>query len=246
MFKVSSFRLRVFRQCRRRYKYQYVERLPTRPSPYNTMGAHVHNALKAFFSLPEPAERTPERLLDLLHESWQQNRSGFSDLEDEERWRERATNQLRSFARSNDLAARPLLLESYLETPISAQLALLGRVDRVDDDPDGLHIIDYKTGRRPDDIDVEQLHLYTLMLERSLGRSVARASYLYLDDGSAWSTSPQRRDLEEAVAAVTAAYNEIVTERDYQTNVGRHCAFCDYQALCPSREEIVGRRLQTL
>jgi hypothetical protein len=48
------------------------------------------------------------------------------------------------------------------------------------------------------------------------------------------------------VAAVTAAYNEIVTERDYQTNVGRHCAFCDYQALCPSREEIVGRRLQTL
>ena len=26
MFKLSSFRLRVFRECRRRYKYQYVER----------------------------------------------------------------------------------------------------------------------------------------------------------------------------------------------------------------------------
>jgi putative RecB family exonuclease len=243
MFKLSSFRLRVFRQCRRRYKYQYVDRLPTRPSPYNTMGAHVHNALKAFFSLPETEERTGERLLDLLLESWQQNRSGFSDLEDEERWRERAVAQLRSFARDNDLAARPLLLESYMETPLSPQLVLLGRIDRVDDEADGLHVIDYKTGRRPEEVDVQQLHLYTIMLERSLGRSVARASYLYLDDGSAWTASPQREELEEAVAAVTAAYNEIVVERDYATNVGRHCSFCDYQAICPSREEIVGRRL---
>ncbi len=243
MFKLSSFRLRVFRQCRRRYKYQYVERLPTRPSAYNTVGAHVHNALKAFFSLPDISEHKPERLLDLLHESWQQNRAGFSDLEDEERWRERATSQLRSFARDNDLTVRPLMLESYLETPISPQLALLGRIDRVDDEPDGLHVIDYKTGRRPEEIDVEQLHLYALMLERTLSRSVARTSYFYLDDGSRWSTSPQRRELDDAVAAVTAAYNEIVTERDYPTNVGRHCAFCDYQALCPSREEIVGRRL---
>ena len=66
---------------------------------------------------------------------------------------------------------------------------------------------------------------------------------LYLDDGTAWSACPQRRELEEALAAVTAAYNDIVNERDYPTNVGRHCSFCDYQSICPSREEIVGRRL---
>ena len=245
MFKLSSFRLRVFRECRRRYRYRYVEGMPTRPSAHNTMGAHVHNTLKAFFSLPEPEERTPERLLDLLLESWQQNRSGFSDLDDEERWRERAAAQMRTFAREHDLAARPLLLECYLETPISPQLALLGRIDRVDDDADGLHVIDYKTGRRPEEVDVQQLHLYTVMLERSLGRPVARASYLYLDDGTAWSACPQRRELEEALAEVNTAYNEIVNERDYPTTVGRHCSFCDYQSICPSREEIVGRRLHS-
>ena len=151
--------------------------------------------------------------------------------------------QLRSFAREHDLAARPLMLESYMETPLTPQLTLLGRIDRVDDDPDGLHVIDYKTGRRPEEVDVEQLHLYTVMLERSLARPVARAAYIYLDDGSAWTTCPQRRDLEEAIAGVTAAYNEIVNERDYATNVGRHCSFCDYQSICPRREEIVGRRL---
>ncbi len=243
MFKLSSFRLRVFQECRRRYRYRYIEQMPTRPSPYNTMGAHVHNTLKAFFSLPEPSERTAERLLDILLENWRQNRSGFSDLSDEERWRERAVSQMRAFARQHDLTARPLMIEVPLETPLSPQLTLMGRIDRVDEDADGLHVIDYKTGRRPEEVDVRQLHLYTLMLERNVNLPVARASYLYLDDGSTWSTCPERRELEEAVAGVMTMYDQMVKERDYPTSVGRHCGFCDYQSICPSRDEIVGRRL---
>ena len=194
MFKLSSFRLRVFRECRRRYRYRYVEGMPTRPSAHNTMGAHVHNTLKAFFSLPEPAERTPERLLDLLLESWQQNRSGFSDLDDEERWRERAVAQMRTFAERAgprrapaDAGGVPRSAASARSSPSSAASTASTTT------PDGLHVIDYKTGRRPEEVDVQQLHLYTVMLERSLARPVARASYLYLDDGSAWSASPQRR-----------------------------------------------------
>jgi RecB family exonuclease len=243
MFKLSSFRLRVFRECRRRYKYQYVERLPTRPSAHNTMGAHVHAALKSLFSLQAVEERTPDKLLDLLLESWQQNRAGFADLDDEERWRARALAQLRTFAEGNDLTVRPLLLEGYYEAPISPQLALLGRIDRADDEADGLHIIDYKTGRRPEEVDADQLHLYTIILERNLGRPVARASYLYLDDGSGWTARPDRDRLEESLVAAQKAYEEIVAERDYPTNVGRHCSYCDYQSICPRREEIVGRRL---
>ena len=81
------------------------------------------------------------------------------------------------------------------------------------------------------------------MLERNLGRSVARASYLYLDDGTAWTASPKHEEVEEALAAVVAAFEEITAERSYPTTVDRHCSFCDYQSICPSREEIVGRRL---
>jgi RecB family exonuclease len=243
MFKLSSFRLRVFRECRRRYKYQYVERIPTRPNPYNTMGAHVHTALKEFFSLDAPEERTADRLVDLLLESWQHNRAGFSDLADEERWRQRALSQMRTFAQMHDLTARPLLLEGYVEVPVTPRLVLLGRIDRVDEEEEGLHVIDYKTGHRPQEVDADQLHLYTIILERSLGRPVARASYLYLDDGSAWTVAPQPSHREETLAMTIVTSEEMLAERDYPTNVGRHCSFCDYQAICPQREEIVGRRL---
>ena len=40
-----------------------------------------------------------------------------------------------------------------------------------------------------------------------------------------------------------APSEEMLAERDYTASVGRHCSFCDYQAICPQREEIVGRRL---
>ncbi|MDI6856951.1 MAG: PD-(D/E)XK nuclease family protein [Dehalococcoidia bacterium] len=243
MFKLSSFRLRVFRQCRRRYKYQYVERIPTRPTAYNTMGAHVHTALKTFFSLEDATQRTPDALVDLLLESWQHNRAGFTDLADEERWRQRALAQIRTFAQMHDLAARPLLLEGYFEAPVNPNLALLGRIDRVDEDRRGLHIIDYKTGRRPEEVDSEQLHIYTIILETALGRPVARASYLYLDDGSVWSVEPRRDDLDASLASALTAYEEMLAEREYFPVVGKHCALCDYQEICPQREEIVGRRL---
>jgi RecB family exonuclease len=243
MFKLSSFRLRVFRQCRRRYMYQYVERIPTRPSPYNTMGAHVHTALKTFFSLEATAERTPETLVDLLLESWQHNRAGFADLADEERWRQRALSQMRTFAQMHDLTARPFLLEEYFEAPVNSNLTLLGRIDRVDEDERGLHVIDYKTGRRPEEVDAEQLHIYTIILERSLGRQVARASYLYLDDGSVWSVEPSRADLDASLASALKAYEDMLAERDYPPVIGKYCSFCDYQQICPQREEIVGRRL---
>ena len=76
---------------------------------------------------------------------------------------------------------------------------------------------------------------------------MARASYLYLDEGAAWSISPRPEESEETSAgAVTAGVRaDDRTSVSYPTSVGRHCTFCDYQSICPSREEIVGRRLHS-
>ena len=243
MFKLSPFRLKIFRQCRRRYKYRYVERLPTRPSAYNTVGAHVHSALKLFFQSLPPGERSPERLLDMLLEQWRSNRAGFTSLEDEEQWRERALGMLRRFGEEQDLTAQPVVLEGYYELALNPGLAIIGRVDRADREDGALHIIDYKTGRQPNEVDDHQLHLYTVLLERQLLQPVARASYLYLEDGKLWSVTPTPDQLEESLGTAEAAYREMISEREYAASVGRHCAFCEYQSICPRREEIVGRRL---
>ena len=245
MFRISPFRLSTFRRCRRQYKYRYVERLPAAPNAPDTMGAHVHAALRDLMAQP-PEERSAARAADLLRTLWATNRAGFAGLAEEARWRARALEQVQNFTRTPFVGGSPVALERYLEVDVADGVRVVGRVDRIDERDDGaLHIIDYKTGRPPDaaKVDPEQLRIYAMMVQRHDGRPVGEASFLYLDDGSAWSTQPSETDLEASAGAVVEAVDELMREREYAPNVGRHCAFCDFQRICPKRDEIVGRRL---
>ncbi|HJX61425.1 MAG TPA: PD-(D/E)XK nuclease family protein [Dehalococcoidia bacterium] len=236
MFKVSPERLRTFRRCRLRYRYQYVDRLPGRASQADALGALVHAALHDFFRYVPPSERDEERLITVLDEKWQalaRRPAGGESL------RERAEGQLRLFAREENLSVQPLALESPFQVPLSEGVALVGRVDRVDQESDGgLHIIDYKTGPRPEEPDVEQLHLYAIMVARTLSGPLRRASYYYLELGDVLSISPDRQELEGVAQRALAAAEEMVAETEYPATVGRHCAGCPYLYLCAERDRI--------
>lgn len=244
MFRASSFRLSMFEQCPRRYKFHYVDELArtyAKPRPYFTMGDHVHAALKDFMSSVPVAERTASRLEDLLREKWRRYRKGFADLEEERQWGEKALAQLRWFAGSQDLSVTPLMLEDYHTAELSPKIALVGRIDRVDQETgEGLHIIDYKTGRMPEEIDSTQLLIYTLILSRKQDQPVTRASYLYLDAGEMRSLHHTPADLEEATDYVISAVDRILAEREYPAIVNGRCLACDFLEICPRREEAMG------
>jgi RecB family exonuclease len=144
------------------------------------MANHVHATLRDFLSV-EPSERTVETIERLLRKNWQLYRVGFEDREEERRWAQRALTQLKTFARTSEARAQPLMLEAAVDAEISPGLTLYVRVDRVDGESNGgLHIIDYKTGTRPPQNDWTQLHLQALVLSRKLASPVNRVSFLYL------------------------------------------------------------------
>jgi len=240
MFRISPERLRTFRRCRLRYRYQYVDRLPGRPSPQDILGAVIHAALHDFFRYVPPSERDEERLITVLDEKWQalaHRPTGGESL------RERAEAQLRLFAREEDLSVQPIALERHFQAPLSEGVALVGRVDRVDEGPDGsLHLIDYKTGPCPEEPDVEQLHLYAIMLAHKLSRPLRRASYYYLELGDVLSISPDRQELDEVARRALAAAQEMAAETEYPATVGRHCGGCPYLYLCAERDRIAQLR----
>jgi RecB family exonuclease len=242
VFRISPFRLKVFRRCRRQYKYRYVEHIPPGPNASDTMGSHVHSALRDLMQLPEH-ERTGARAADLLRAHWASNRAGFSGLADEARWRARALEQVQRFAEMSQVHGRPVAVEQYLEVDVAEHVRVIGRIDRIDEDGGDLQVIDYKTSRQPEEADPEQLHLYAMMLRRFADRPVTAASFVYLEDGSDWSIQPDAAEMEQTTDAVIDAVGEMTQERDYLPSVGRHCAFCDFQRICPKRDEIVGRRL---
>jgi putative RecB family exonuclease len=130
------------------------------------------------------------------------------------------------------------MLETPIEAEITPGLILRGRVDRVDKEPDGsLHIIDYKTGVLPENIDWTQLELHSLALSRSTTYSVSRVSYLYLLPGTLESRQLDGKSLDKTTWELLRIAKEIRAEKSYPPNPGPACAGCDFAPICPAKHE---------
>ena len=241
MFEASPFKLNMFLQCPKQYMFQYIDRIGDvyrKPRPYFTMGDHVHAALKDFLSLVPVSERTPSKLEALLREKWQRNRKGFNDREDEKKWGEKALNQLRWFVKNQDISVTPLMIENYHKVELTPNVFLGGRIDRVDKEADGsLHIIDYKTGKMPDEINRVQLHIYALILSKKQGLPLRKASYLYLDAGKARTIELTTAELAQASSYVIDTIDRICMEKEYAATPNNYCWNCDFLEICPRKEE---------
>ena len=241
MFEASPFKLNMFLQCPRQYMFQYIDRLGDiyrKPRPYFTMGDHIHAALKDFLSLVPVNERTPSKLEALLREKWQLNRKGFNDREDEKKWGKKALNQLRWFVKNQDISVTPLMIENYHKVELIPNVVLGGRIDRVDKEADGsLHIIDYKTGKMPDEINRVQLQIYALILSKKQDLPLRKASYLYLDAGKLRTIELTASELTQATSYVIDMVDRICMEREYPATPNNYCWNCDFLEICPQKEE---------
>ncbi len=139
MFKVSPLRLRVFRSCRLRYRYQYVERRKARLRIQDTAGSCVHNVLSEFFQKLTLLERTEERLLAMFDERWAALSPRYLAMPGVPQLGSHARAQLRRFAQRQDLSRQPFLIEAYFETRLAPDIVLFGRMDRVDANASARH-----------------------------------------------------------------------------------------------------------
>jgi len=239
--RLSPHSIALFRQCRLQYKFHYIDKLGEqygRARPYFTMANHVHAALHDLFSLVPPQDRTVEAGKRLLVKKWRRYRVGFKNKGDERRWAQRALDEVTRFILEQDVTIMPLMLETPIEAGITPGLILRGRVDRVDKQLDGsLHIIDYKTGITPQNIDWTQLELHSLILSRSTPYIVSKVSYLYLLSGIVETRQLDGASLDNTTWELVRVAKEIRAERDYPPNPGSACAGCDFARICPAKHE---------
>ncbi len=243
MFRLSPLRVRVLNTCRLRYRYQYLDRIPARLRPQDTAGSLVHNVLCDFFAKVPREERTPERLLDMFQKGWDALSPRYRRIPGVDQLRLRSIEQLQRFARQHDLQAQPFMVELYLQVRLAPDVLLFGRTDRIDEERDGaLHVIDYKTGAHPEEVDAAQLHLYAIMVEEKLQRTVSRASFWYLDDGLIWTSELTVEEKRRALDGALAAAREMQMLNDFPPTIAPHCAHCPYLYACDYRDEIAQRR----
>lgn len=241
--KVSPLKVRVFNTCRLRYRYQYVDKIRSRLRIGDTAGSLVHRVLCDIFSKVPKEDRTEDRLLHLFEDGWNALSPRYLRMPGVDRLHDSAVEQLRRFARQHDLQAEPLMVEPYFQVKLTDEVTLFGRVDRIDENPEGtLTIIDYKTGSAPDEIDAGQLYLYAIMIEAELDRRVSQISFWYLDDGAVWTTEFTDAERAETRRSLLAAVDDMANVEDFPPTIGPHCGHCPYLHACEFRDEIEAQR----
>ena len=148
--RLSFSRIDTYRTCPRKFRFRYVDRLPTKPSPHLSFGTSIHGALEAFHDRKLPEPPSEEQLLGFLFDAW--DARGFEDLPREEQlayYRHGQQVLRRYHARPRPPDRTTAATEAWFEVPFAYEAVVVGSIDRVDvDADDDLHVIDYKTNRR--------------------------------------------------------------------------------------------------
>ena len=145
--RLSYSSIDTYETCPAKWRFQYDQRLPTRPSPALAFGDSLHQALYRFHNRPVPVAPSLGELLDTLEAVWV--REGYTDESEERSYREHGASVLARYHADNaDTFAIPAALEHRFTIEVEG-VQLTGVLDRMDRIPGGgYEIIDYKTNRR--------------------------------------------------------------------------------------------------
>ncbi len=237
---LSASDLDLYLTCPLKYKFSRVFGNPQEPTINQRFGILIHNVLERFHKEGEDqgGEEGLERLMDLFEAGWR--RSGFGSSDDELQFRDRAREAMRLYwERERDSEGEPVWLERKFDIRIGEH-HVRGRVDRVDRLPGGGHeLIDYKTGERKSEADLEsdlQLALYRLAAHEAWELEASTGSYYYVLDAEKVA-APVRADDAERVERTVLQVGEGILGQDFEPRPSPTvCGWCDYRLICPAAE----------
>ncbi len=174
-------------------------------APALALGQAVHEVLESLSVLPKNT-RFSESLIAKLDTAWEKvkgKKGGFIDADVEYKYKMRAQEMLRRVMQNPGplagLAVKIQMDLPYIWLSEEDNIILCGKVDWLEYlvETDTVHIIDFKTGKSEEDPDSLQLPMYLLLVNECQKRPASKASYWYLDSGSAL-TPKELPDIESA------------------------------------------------
>ena len=245
----------TFEQCPRRWRFRYVDRLPDPPGVEALIGTFAHRVLEHLMQ-QHPSRRTKDDARRIARASWPEM-SGSDDYRD----LELSDEQARAFRWQAWKAIEGLW---HLEDPTGVDVQATeqqvsvtldgvpfrGVVDRVESEPDGLVISDYKSGRAPTARyapgRLQQVLLYAAAVAAETGEQPVRAQLLYLGQRIV-ATAVTPVELGGAVEQLKSTWGAIADAcqtDDFSARPGPLCGYCAYTERCPEGEAEILRRAE--
>lgn len=244
-----------------KFRFQYVESVPSLPNEAMVRGSFVHRVLELLLR-----RDVEQRTLEAARNDFDAARREFEARDDfrllaldapgEEGFWESARECIRAYYRiERPTEANVVDLEKWVSAPLG-EFEVAGFIDRLERDGAGLVVSDYKTGapRSPRfSVDyLRQLTYYALMCESQLEETPHTVRIYYLGGGkdeftrearivSQAVTSASLDEVRDTARRVFGAIEAGKATGEYATNVTKLCDWCDFRRWCPAHGGDVAR-----
>jgi DNA helicase-2/ATP-dependent DNA helicase PcrA len=213
--------------------------LPVPQSASLSFGDTIHKTMERFYKQVQDEKRpTVHDLLSIYHEQWKS--VGYGNKSYEMKMKAHGEELLRGFYEKGYVPGSiPKNLEESFKLKITPTLTIGGKVDRVDQLPDGkIEIIDYKTGKAPKTKDVKKDLQLTVYAMAAVDKGVYSyrpedviVSFYFFEGQEKVSGTRTGEQLEEAREKI-AHTAEAISESTFDPTPGKHCDFCEFRLIC--------------
>lgn len=244
---LSPTKMLTYLACRMKYYWAYLNpmgRYFQRARAEFTFGTTLHRVLQHFHEQGGAEQVEREQLFVTYEQTWSD--AGFEHAEHAEEHKELGRELLNAYYEQQMAQpgeAKVLLTEKMLRKDMG-RFVLIGRLDRVDEYPDGtLEIIDYKSGRST--VTYEQVYddfamgCYQLLVREHYPDRPVVATIIALRSGDKATAFLAPDELKEFEAAVRELGEEIL-DKDIETYHPKRidlCETCEFLKLCQRQPE---------
>ena len=247
----------MYKQCPRRWKHRYVDKIPDPPGEPALIGTFAHHVLEVLCE-KSPEQRSIEEAKKIARETWLEtaNNQDFQNLElteeQQKEFRWKAWTAIEGLWELENPAEIKVLSTEKRVSATLAEVPFYGIIDRLDQSKEGTIVTDYKTGKPPKpsyrDKALDQIILYAAAVEAETGELPAKGRLLYLGKSSVEleiDISQKLTTKSTSQFADTWADLKSDCERNnFDTDVGPLCGWCPYAGICEEGQKEIRKRLE--
>ena len=243
--KMSFSKITTFEQCPLKFKFQYINRFPTKTSPALLLGQTIHSSLEKFVDFSHE-KRDLNLLKNLFRREWKLERNKLREEGDFEmdktteiEYGKRGLIMLENFF-SSEMLSEPVQREQFVEASLNEDIQFLGRIDRLDkcihDGKEGFKVVDYKTGKLNERyVDFIQLFTYAWLMNEQ-GFKIYSSTFYYLEPNRTIEKTLSQEVFEQTQNTLIERCKPIfmaLEDDDFKPEKSALCPYCDYISMCP-------------
>jgi CRISPR/Cas system-associated exonuclease Cas4 (RecB family) len=239
--RLSVSKTKTFLDCKKKFQYAYIERLPRKDWDHHIFGKFCHKVLEDFhLAFINGSTEAFNTVMSKAYKDAIVEYDGKMTADMKKECWKIIDQYLRLITqdKKNNCLPNVLACEKSFDFAISDKVILNGMIDRVQLDADNVvHVCDYKTVKNKKYLknDFFQLLTYAyVMINEDPSIQKIRASYILLRHDFEYITTefsvPEILKIKDKYIDYA---NQIVEEKEYTPNPTPLCGYCDYLNACP-------------